>query len=313
MGELEQAISDYLASVRARGGSPRTLGSYSDVLIKLFLPWAQAGGISSPRELNQQILDRFNSDLLERVSERTGRPLSRASVASYLGSLRAFLKWAERDGTLSNGLRVQYVRVPRKVLDTLSRAEMSEMESAASAERDKLIIRILSDAGLRLGELLALTPQNLVENGRDRYLSIQERTRGGGAKGRSARLVPITPAVYRRLKRFAEKGRPTDMVGNRIFISLRRRGSGLYEPLKAKAVVVMLQAVSETAGIRKPVNPHAFRHSMATNCLRAGMNPLVLQQILGHANLNQITNTYSHLVVGDISQALYRALADEPE
>jgi hypothetical protein len=43
----------------------------------------------------------------------------------------------------------------KRVLDTLSRDEIQHLEDAAQTERDKLIVRILADTGLRLGELLA--------------------------------------------------------------------------------------------------------------------------------------------------------------
>jgi integrase/recombinase XerD len=308
---LRRAVDDFLAHQRAKGGSPRTLEYYEATLGKVFMPWALAAGLTEPEQLQQRDLDRFNASLLEQTSERTGKPLSKASVASYLRAVRGFLSWTRKEGLTADQLRVTPVKVPRKVLDTLSRAELNELEAAADSERDKLIVRVLGDAGLRLGELLALRPEHLVEDGRDRYLRIEGRSHGGGAKGDNGRLVPLSPAVFRRLKRYAEKGRPADAHTGRIFISLRRRPTGIYEPLDDRAVQQMLRAVAAKAGIAKPVNPHAFRHSMATNALRGGMNPLVLQKVLGHSDLSQISGTYSQLVASDTAREMYKLLAGD--
>jgi integrase len=66
------------------------------------------------------------------------------------------------------------------------------MEDAARTERDKLIVRVLADTGLRVDELLGMRTTDLIEQNRNYYL----RARGKGAKDR---LVPA-PRLYRRLR-----------------------------------------------------------------------------------------------------------------
>lgn len=299
---LERAVDDFMASVRAKGGSARTEEYYEAVLSKVFLRWCRGAGITEPEQLDQRALDRFNGDLLVRTSS-TGRPLAKASVASYLRGVRHFLHWTQEAGLTSAKLKVQPVQVPRKVLDTLSREEITAMEAAADSERDRLIIRVLGDCGVRLGELLALEASSLVEEGRDRYLKVT-------GKGRRERLVPIKPVLFVRLKRYAERGRPDDCHTERIFISLRRRPSGMYEELDARAVQQMLRAVAGKAGISKPVNPHSFRHSWVTNSLRSHVNPLLVARIAGHKDLSMIQSTYEHMSMSDASRELMKALTD---
>lgn len=298
---LEQATEDYLAHVKAKGGSPRTEMYYSDVLRTVFLPWASSVDLHDPGQLSQRDLDAFNAELLGRKT-KAGKPLSKASVGSYLRATRAFIAWLKASELASTKLMVKQVKAPRKVLDTLDRSEINAMESAAVSERDKLIVRILGDAGLRLAELLALTPSSLVELGRDRLLKVE-------GKGSRERLVPLSPAVYQRLKRYAEKGRPADCYTDRIFISVRRRAaSGGYEALDARAVQQLLRGVATRAGIKKPINPHSFRHSWVTNSLRAGMNPLLVARIAGHSSLAMIESTYEHLNMADANREMMRAL-----
>jgi len=64
----------------------------------------------------------------------------------------------------------------------------------------------------------------------------------------------------------------------------------------------MLKAVADKAGITKRVNPHAFRHAMATNQIRMGANLIALKDTLGHANLKMIDSTYSHLIASGPSR-----------
>ena len=302
--ELEQAMGDYMTAVRARGGSPRTEHLYAAILWRVLLPWAVGEGITKPEQLGQSVFDRLNAHLLGETSEATGRPLSRASVASYLRGVRQFVRWAQSEGLIAEKVRVQQVKVPRKVLLTLDRSDIAVMEAAAPTERDKVIIRVLGDCGLRLAELVGLKADSLVEQGRDRFLKVE-------GKGSRERLVPVRPAVYQRLKRLAEKGRPPDAMTNRIFISLRRRPSGGYEALDGRAVQQMLKTTAERAGITKRVNPHSFRHSMITNALRAGASPIIVAQVAGHRDLSMISTTYSHLVAADANREMMRILAPE--
>ena len=302
---IAAAVDEYLASVRARGGSPRTEDFYSNTLNRVLLPWCKRAGVTELGQLDQPLLDRLNGDLLRTVSEHTAKPLSPASVASYLRGVRQFVRWAQASGRASQGLKVQRVKVPRKMLDTMSRPEMAELEAAAATERDRLLIRILSDTGLRLAELMGLTTDSLIEQGRERYLKVT-------GKGSRERLVPVKPALFTRLKRYAEQGRPVDCHTDRIFISARRRpNSGTYEALDGRAVQQMLSALGRKVGQRKPVNPHAFRHSWVTNTLRAGASPIIVAKIAGHADLDMIATVYQHLVDTDAHRELMRVLASE--
>src|SRR5205807_4939501 len=120
-------------------------------------------------------------------------------------------------------------------------------------ERDKLMVRLLGDAGLRVGELLGLRCDDLIERERNHYV----RVRG---KGDRERLVPI-PKLWRRLRRYIDRGRPTELISDRIFVSLRRdRRTGEYEPLTKSGVEQMVRTVAVMAGIRRRVHPHLLRH-----------------------------------------------------
>jgi integrase/recombinase XerD len=295
---LQSLVGDYLAHQRGRGLSPRTIKQAVDVVERQFLPWSVKEGITAPDQLSQRVLDRFGTHLLEDRTTPTGKPLARETVRTYLRTLGQFLRWAQSEDAVPAKVKLQTPARQRRLLETLSREEIQRMEDVVSAERDKLMVRLLADTGIRLGELLGLRATDLAEQGRERYIKVK-------GKGSRERLVPVAPALFLRLRRYAQRGRPTQARSERIFLTNRRSAkTGDYEAVSARAVQDVVGYAAQVAGIQRSVHPHLFRHSYATWALRKGMNPLQLQRILGHADLTMISGVYSHLTPSDSYAAL---------
>src|SRR5215472_12845609 len=274
---LEGLVEDYLASCRARGLSPKTIrDNYGYALKSMFLPWAAGEGITEPDQITNRVLDRFTAHLLEHGGKRG--PLSRHSVASFAESVNWWLRWLRAEGELKSEAAAQVPSRPKRVLDVLSREELQALEDAAKTERDKLMIRLMADTGMRVSELLGLRITDL----------------------------------WRRLQRYVERGRPKDANSDRIFLSARRdRRTGDYEPLTKSGVEQMVRNVAELAGITKRTYPHMLRHSYATWALNRGMNPIMLAQVLGHSSLVMIQRTYAHSTPADAHELMAKLLAAE--
>ncbi len=301
------SVDDYLASVRARGVSPRTIRHYDSVLRYTWLPFLERQGVESPQAIDQRLLDRLSTELLD--DRRAKGKLSVFSVNSYLGTISHYLSWARKDGEITTTAKPQRTKLPDLHLDVLTRKEIQSLEDAATQERDKLIVRVLADTGLRVSELLGLTRADMREEGRDRFIKVH-------GKGKRDRLVPMMPGLYQRLRRYADSGRPKDTTSDRIFLTARQsRISGDHRALLPRAVQELMDGLADKAGIgdKKKTNPHSLRHAYATWCLRRGMNTVVLQGILGHADLSMISKVYAHLAPIDAAAAMlavYRAEED---
>ena len=301
---LSRQIEDYLAECRAKGLSRNTIEqSYGYPLRSILLPFCGREGISEVAGLSNRALNQLSSELQERGGAR-GRPLSRHSIHAYMRAINHFLAWAGREGE-SVAAKAQLPKLPKRLVEVLSREEVQAMEDAAPSERDKLIVRLLADAGLRVGEVVGLKRNHLLEQNRAFFVKVE------AGKGAKDRLVPIAPRLYRRLRAYAEKGRPRDVRSERVFLGLRRGFSGSYEPLSSSGVEQMIRALAVKAGIERRVYPHLLRHSWFTWMLSRNVNPVLLAQMGGHSSLSMIQNVYAHLTPQDAYTALLAAISSD--
>lgn len=299
--DFARLLLDYLQEKRAAGASPRTVGHYREVLDQVLIPFCTEEGLRTVADLTSRHLNDLGAGHLDGTRSRSGRAISKATVHSYMRAINSFLAWARAQGE-AGAARGRLPSLRKRVLDTLSREEIQRMEEAAGTERDKLIVRVLADTGMRLGELLALRPSDLRSEGGRNVIKVR-------GKGDRERLVPLAPALARRVRRFADRRR-AEATSDGLFLTLRRgRTSGQLDRLTESAVEQMIRSLGEIAGIGKRVYPHLLRHSFATEYLRRGGNPILLQQILGHSSLAMITQTYQHLTVADAHEELIRLLA----
>jgi site-specific recombinase XerD len=294
---LERLVDDYLSNCRARGLSPKTEKQYAGVLGGVFLPWCADEGIRDVAELDRRALDRYTSSLLDRKTA-SGKPLSKHSVHTYVRPVRILLTWAAREGEEVKA-KPALPRRPRLVRDVLSRDEIDLMERSVLSERDKVVIRIFGDCGLRLHELVGLRASDVIRSGRQAHLRVH-------GKGDRIRDVPIAPQLLRRLERLID-GRPEERSSDAIFLSARRRPSGEYEPLTDGGVYQIVKDAVARAGIQKRVYPHLLRHSWMTEMIRNGMHAIQLSIIAG-ASMEVITQHYTHLQKDDAYDAMMLAL-----
>jgi integrase/recombinase XerD len=190
---LKRLVEDYLASCRAKGLSSKTVkDSYGYPLRDVFLPRCAREGITEASQLTGRILDRYSAQLQEQPGKR-GRPLAKETAWTYVKAVRLLVAWAKREGEQIEG-QAQLPKLAQHLPDILDRDEIRRMEDAAGNDRDQLIVRVLADTGIRNGELCGLRMQDLLERNRDHYLKVS-------GKGSKERLVPISPTLYRRIRR----------------------------------------------------------------------------------------------------------------
>src|SRR5258708_6609098 len=168
--EVEEAVRDYLIDVGARTRNPRTREFYARSLEKNLIPFCRAQGIDRLAQLDQRAITAFTADLNDRMKP-DGTQLSPSSVATYLRGARQFVKWAGK--RIPDGVSVPRTKVPKNDLQdkVLSRKEMAALIDATATPRDHALVELLC-TGLRLGEALALTVDDLVDRGRQGHFVV---------------------------------------------------------------------------------------------------------------------------------------------
>ena len=159
----------------------------------------------------------------------------------------------------------QYKREP------LTQDEANRLANACETHREKLIIWVLLDTGLRVSELASLTKDKI--DWQNHRLIIDGKNGLNGKKSKR-RVVPLSQRVRPLLEgHFAIYD--TIGVGTRTIQRLVKR-------------------VANRARISRPVVPHVLRHTFSVTAIKKGISTRSLQEVLGHDNL-AMTELYIHL------------------
>ena len=165
-----------------------------------------------------------------------------------------------------------------------------------TADRDKAIVLLLLDTGIRRAELCDL----IIE---DVNLTANTIHVGGKGKGRDKkeRIVYFGKRTARALWRYLTP-RLTNNPTTPLFAT---NSSDFPAPLDPNVLRRLLHRLGERAGV-PDVHPHRFRHTFAITYLRNGGDPFTLQILLGHSNLEMVKR-YLNIVRADCAEAHGRA------
>ena len=145
----------------------------------------------------------------------------------------------------------------------------------AATVRDRAVVAVLAQTGLRRSELAALdlSDQDLASD--EPSLTVRQAKRDG------FRWLPLPPpAVERLLAWVALRGE----ADGPLFCGVSQRGQLTYPCLSHEGVAFILKRALAHAGAR-PLSPHAFRRYFVSTLLSARVDPLTIQRLAGHASL----------------------------
>lgn len=219
---------------------------------------------------------------------------------------RPFLDGISRQQPLRRRVSVKTVhRLPRPLSDE----QVGALFEALRSKRDRALLHLMLDGGLRPGEALGLHIED-VSYGR-RRVAVRPRNdhpKGVRAKSRFERIVDLhEAATLTAVSDYVMTERPVEASTPFLFL-VGGRGAHRLEPLGYPALAKLFARACERAHIRVAwLTPHSLRHTHATRMWEAGMRELTLQKRLGHAS-PESTRTYTRIsdraVVDDYRRAL---------
>ena len=187
------------------------------------------------------------------------------------------------------------VREPKLAIVPLSVDEVARFWSSFRNARDLAIVGLMLMHGLRSAEVMALNRDDvLLSEG-------QLRVRG---KGNKLRFLPLAPETTQLLDHYLLLERP-DPCSAALFVVLKGPARG--QRMTPAGLRSLFRHHRRTTGIQL-ANPHRFRHTFASDMVRAGISLPALMQLMGHAGI-QTTLHYVQVSAQDVYLQYARATA----
>ncbi|MCD8103295.1 MAG: tyrosine-type recombinase/integrase [Alistipes sp.] len=257
------------------------------------------GPAESPLYTGREHIEQYLASLYDRRVEVS-------TQARILSGIKSFFSYLVLNDNADSS-PAEFVEMPkplRKLPDVLSVEEIDTILdgidlSHPQGHRNKAIIETLYSCGLRVSELISLRLGDLFFD--DGFVRVT-------GKGNKQRLVPLSPAAKKNISFWLEQRRSMDIDPKHAdIVFLNRRGRKLTREM----VYIIVERAAETAGIRKKISPHTFRHSFATHLLRGGASIRQVQDLLGHGSIIT-TEIYTHLDNDSLRESLekYHPLGD---
>lgn len=253
--------------------SVNTIDSYGENLL-LVSKYLNKDLINATRNDIKNFFDNFDGDV--------------KTKAHYLTVLNSFYKYLLFMGKCSinpcDGIK--HPKLSKKLPEYLTSEEINKLFDIRLTKpidyRNKAMLEVLYATGTRISELI-----NLELNQIDFDECIIRVT----GKGKKDRIIPIGDTAMDALKNYILNYRIFLVKTNdNNYVFLNKNGS----KISRQGFFKILKGLAFDAGIKKDISPHTIRHSFATNLLNNGADLRIIQELLGHENL-QTTEIYSHL------------------
>lgn len=218
--------------------------------------------------------------------------VSNATANSYFRPLRAWFNWlVNMESIVSSPFnKVKDLKEEQKLPIFLSDDEVDAMMKVCDRITDKLIMALLLTTGMRRHELVCLKRKDIVDG---RIL-----INGKGGKQRSIILLPEVEGLLNEYL--------FDRKDNNEYAIISQKGcqySG--EGIRARIKALAKKAGLDPERIEK-ITPHKMRHTFATNLVGDGNDLRIIQEAMGHANINTTMSIYAHVKTSILDKALLK-------
>lgn len=276
MKTLSEAIQTFLLDQQAGLNSSKTVKWYTSLLTAF------------DDYMGEKLLTQITTDDLRLYTVHLkGRDLTDNSVIGHVTALRAFWTWAAREYDIANPAR--NLKKPRRPIPQpraitpedfgrLWQATFDVVGEEIAGIRDRCMLALLGDTGIRLGGLISLTVPNLLID--ESCLIVTE-------KGNRPRKVFYSRFTGHHLKAWLEVRHDLKPTHVHLLTSMRYSG-----PLTDSGVSQALKRLAIRGDVKGKCNPHSFRHGLAREWLKNGGDAIRLSQQMG-AKVDTIAQYYA--------------------
>ena len=196
--------------------------------------------------------------------------------------------------------RLLKLKEPSTFPGTLAPEQVHQLVSACKRLRDKFLICLLYETGMRIGEVLGLRHEDIHTSGKNEiHIVYRANSNGARAKSKDSRIIHVSKEIMTLYSDYLIDEYPEDVDSDYVFINIWEGQAGT--PMVYSTVASMFRRLEKKTGI--DARPHLFRHTHATELIRAGWDMPYVQKRLGHSSVQTTINTYTHLTDDDLKEA----------
>ncbi len=279
---LLDAIEAFLLSRRVGNCTARTVGFYRDNLERFA---RYAGATLGCDEL---LIQRYLTHLREHMQPVTAH--------AHFRTLKVFFGWCIETGLLPEtpmrSIKMKLPRVlPRVPEDDAVRKLLAACPDTFEGRRNRALLALLADSGLRISEALRLRIEDVS------YPTRTLMVRGGkGQKDGTGFFGAETAALLRSWLQIRQHANPED------YLFTDRQGRALSRSTACH----ILHRLSVRAALPRKIGPHALRHYAATSILKQTGDLELVRQVLRHETLGMALK-YAHIAKPEVSRKFRRA------
>lgn len=196
--------------------------------------------------------------------------------------------------------RLLRLKEPKKKPLTLTQEEVEKLVNACKRYRDKFLLCLMYQTGMRVGQALGLRHSDI--HSWDNEIIIVPRTNNANkvrAKTRESYKLHVHKDLMALYSEYLLREYPEDLDSDYVFINIWDGKVG--HPMNQRLVNRLFERLGKKTGIK--AHPHMLRHTHATELLRSGWDAAYVQRRLGHADPQTTINTYIHLSDEDLKLA----------
>lgn len=236
--------------------------------------------------------DLVDSDIVEKL-------MKKMFVGAGGNGYKGFLHYVNEGKPLSKN--ILKLDVPRERVKVFTKEQVDEIYQSTTNIRDRFLVRLLFESGLRIGEVLSLFLEDLQFDAKQRKHKIQLTDRGElpneGKLKTGERRLDISQGLMDLyddyLYEVLDEYNPDH---NFVFVKIWGKNAGT--PLTYSDVYSTFKEIERKTGIH--ITPHMFRHTHGTIYYLQTKNIKMVQERLGHAQIQTTINLYVHPSEDDI-------------
>ena len=299
-----QAYCDYVIGLKEqRGVKHSTIVRYKELTSRIY---PQIGHIKL-KELRADHLNDLYTLLGQDGQSKRGGKLSAKTILEHHRLISTVLEQATKEGLVPFNVasRATLPKVERKEVNFFQPEQVAAIREALEREpmKWKTLVHLLLITGARRGEVLGLKWDKVDFEGNRIYIcnsvlyspdvGIYEST---PKTERSRRYVTLPPETMQLLRRYRawqaeERLRLGEYYQNQGFVFSQDNGN----PMHPDSVTDWLKKFSRRHDLPH-INPHAFRHTMASMLYFHGVDSVSISKRLGHAQVSTTANIYAHVM-----------------